>query len=119
CFALAEDHRAFNDVFQLSDVPRVGIALENGSGFRVNVQHFFAELLPVPHERPHAQRDNVFRSLPQWGEIEGHDVQTEKQVFAECAARHFLLEISVGGRDETEIHLNIVHAAHATERTFL
>src|SRR5437867_1338517 len=107
-FALAEDHGSFNDVFQLSDVPWIGVSLENRTNLWLNVQHLFAEFLPIPHKRSHAQWEDVFHSLPQWGEFEGHDVQTEKQVFTECAARHLLLEVTVGGRDKAEVYLNVV-----------
>ena len=116
---MAEDHCSFNDVFQLSDVPWIGVSLENRTNLWLNVQHLFAEFLPIPHKRSHAQWEDVFHSLPQWGEFEGHDVQTEKQVFTECAARHLLLEVTVGGRDKAEVYLNVVHATHATERAFL
>ena len=65
------------------------------------------------------QQWNIFFSLAERWEIYGYDIQAVKQVFAKLAFAHQLAKVHISRGDDSNIHLNFVHAAQVHEFSVL
>jgi hypothetical protein len=50
------------------------------------------------------QQGDVTGSIPQWGKFYGEDDQTVEQIFPKGPLSHHGSQVSVGGRDQSDIH---------------
>ena len=90
-------------VFQLTDVARPWIVLENFNGFVVQTQGRHAVLLTeIGGELP-KQQMHITSPLPQGRELNGHLAQTVVQVFPEPSARDGVVEIHVGRGHDPDV----------------
>ena len=65
------------------------------------------------------QQRNVLGPLAQRRHDDGHDLQPVKQVLAELARRHRLLQLLVGGGDDAHVDADQFGAADHAERAVL
>ena len=66
-----------------------------------------------------SQRQNVLRPLPQGRDVNADDIQPVKEVGAEQAPLHLLLQIAVRGYQQPEIQLNAPGAGQPLNGLFL
>ena len=116
----AQGERAFDGVLELTDVPRPRVA-HHAAHRRLRDRHLpRPALLPAEgfHEVTDQQRD-VLAPFPEWRQVDGDDVETVVQVFAEPALTHHLQEVCVGGGDDADIDSDRPVVSDAFELAFL
>ena len=65
------------------------------------------------------ERQDIFASLAQRGNEERHNVEAVEQVFSEASLCYSLLQVGIGGGDQTDIHFNRAGATQSHEASFL
>src|SRR6266498_197634 len=65
------------------------------------------------------QRQDVFPSIAQGRHVQLDDIQAVKQIFAEPASFDFVLEITVGGGENTRVCLNVGIGSDALKTSVL
>ena len=117
--ARGEDDRPLDDVLQLADVARPGVAdqglHDRGRDGLDPPAHPPGELLGEVADQP---RD-VVRPLPQRRQHEREDVQPVVEVLAEAAVGDHPRQVAVRGRHQPHVHLDRLRAAEALELLLL
>src|SRR6185437_888529 len=109
------DDQAFDHVAQFAHIAWPGISHEHINRVftdftrpaAVSGRKFLQE---VP-----GQQRNVLLALTKGSHVKRNYVETIKKVFAEVAARDFILQVLIGGSDHAYIHLDSFIIAHASE----
>ena len=113
------DHQPLDDVAQLADVTRPGIALQDGQGRGLE------RLDPAPvlaRELRHevvGQQTDVVRTVAQRGHEDRNDVQPEVEILAKAAAANFRLKVLVGRAQHAHVDFDPCRAAHRLHRLLL
>src|SRR5215468_46915 len=109
-----EEDRALDDVLQLADVPRPGVALEERHRLGRQAR---CGLPPVLRggalEEELRQRADLRRALAERRHDDADAVQPEVEVAPEGAAPDLGVEVAVGGGDEADVDRPRLEAAHA------
>ena len=106
-------------VFQLPHIPGPVVAFHQGVGVFGKAQARIVALFgEAVHEEPGHQRD-VLGALAEGREVDPHDVEAIEQIFAEAADFDFLLEVPVGGGDDSNVGFQGLIATDAGELAFL
>src|SRR5262249_11738223 len=106
-------------VFQLADVPRPAVALEDHQGVVVDVRDRLAGALHEQPQEVERQLGDVLPAVAEGGHGDGNDVEPEIQVLAEAALPDQLLQVLVGGGDDAHVHRHGVAGADPLEGHFL
>ena len=101
--ALCQDHRSFDDVFQLPDVSRERMVPEHGHSTWSHPPDLLPDLLGALFQKVAHQERQVALPFPKGRNMDRNDIQPVVQVFPEGAFAHHLLEVPVGGGDEANI----------------
>ena len=113
--ARAEDDGPLDHVLQLADVPRPPIVGEGFNSGGRNRLDGAAHPLGVFLREVADEQGDVFFSLAQRRNCQWKDMQPVLEIAAELALVDHLLELAVGGGDETDIHPNGAVAAEPLE----
>ena len=113
------ENGTFDAVFEFSDVsgPVVGhehIDCRSGDAddmFSVQFIEFFEEMFCEEHD--------IGSSVMEGGEVDGEDVESIVEVFAEFSFFHEFFEVAAGCGDESDIDFDFVVASDAGEGSFL
>src|SRR5262249_29461438 len=96
-----------------------GVGRHQSQGFRAETP----DVHPMfPLEPPHeffGQKRNIFAALPQRWNMDWHDIQAEEKVLAEFLLFDALLQIAVGGREDSHINRYGAVPPHPLELTLL
>jgi hypothetical protein len=65
------------------------------------------------------QCSNIAGPLAQCRDPQADDIQTEIQIFAECATLHLGGQVAIGGCQDADVHLDRCRAANAVDFAFL
>src|SRR5437016_7795896 len=117
--ALADHHRALEDVGQLAHVPRPRVAREDLQDVRRDAGHRAPGLLVERRDEVAGGRLDVVRPAAQRRQVDGADVQAVVQVVAERALPHHVGEIAVGGGDDPDVDADRVGGADALDLAVL
>src|SRR6185437_732068 len=90
------DEHALENVLQLPDIPRPGIALQLPHDFLIQLLGLEIVLFADPAGENPDQQGNVLRPFTQARYLDRHDVEPIVKVLTEGAAGHSLLQILVG-----------------------
>ena len=115
----AQQDGAFDNVFQLAHVAAPLIFLEKGQRFFGDGVDGFIIFPAVFVHEIFSQHGNVFRPLPEGGQLNGNDVQPIVQILAKLVFFHQGFRIAVGGGDDPHINRNRFAAAHFIDFMFL
>ena len=106
----AQNGRAFDDVLELSHVPRPPVQAECGK--RVGGQHLrFLIGTSVVGQKVECDRFDIIDAVPQRREHEREDVQPVVQILPEFTAGDHLLEERARRRDDATFDRDLGHAA--------
>src|SRR5260370_277702 len=114
-----KNHRPLDQVLELADVPRPGVAAHRVQG--LGRDHLDPPLHPpgeALNEMTH-QRLDVLGSLPQRRDLDREDVQAVVEVVAEPLLLDHLDEVAVRRGDQADVDLDRPGAAEALERLLL
>src|SRR5438270_2579935 len=103
-----QNHGAFDNILQLAHIARPGISNQGSKSFGCHAARATFILFRILAQEMLYQRGNVFFTLTKWRQVNADDIQTIEQVFAELAFANQLLQIHIGGRDNTDIHLDFL-----------
>ena len=117
--AAGQDQRALDHVLQLADVPRPGVGAERGHRRGVDPAHRLAGAGRVLLQEVLGQMRDVARPIAQRREQDREDVQAVIEILSKRAVGDLLLEIAVGGRDDADVDLDRLGAAHPLELALL
>ena len=65
------------------------------------------------------QQGNIFSSFPQRRHMQGHNIQTIKQIFAEAALFYFLFQVFIGSGNYADINFKNFRTADTGNFPFL
>jgi len=82
-------------------------------------QETLVAALGEPGDELAGQRQNVFAPLAQWRNIQFHDIEAIKKVFAKTAGFDFLLKIAIGGGKDAGVDVNLRVGTDALESPVL
>src|SRR5207249_317608 len=115
----ADRYEPLDQIFQLADVARPPVLLQDSHRGIGHALNSLAEARVVaPQEKIREQR-NIFRPLTQRRQLDRDDVDSIEQVFAEPAVLDGLLQVDVGRGDETELRFDRLGSADALDLAFL
>ena len=121
---VAPEHRAvrqgdarLDGILQLADVPRPGMPQQGLHGVGGDLGDLGAALglCLVLLEEVHGQQRDVLGAVAERGQVDPDHVQAVEQVGAEPALLDLLLQDLVAGRDDPDLDLDRLGAAHALE----
>src|SRR5688572_28945930 len=113
--AIVEQHRALAGVFQLADVARPMILIEQFRRLWCQAPNLLPELAVVPVDVIGGQQRDITAPLPQRRQRDGHHLQAIEQVLTELAGLDVLLEIAVGRGNDPDVDADIGKTADALE----
>ena len=114
-----QNHCALNDVFELAYVAGPAVALEDVHHLRRNHVDALSQRVRQPfHEMPSQQRD-VASAIAQRGQRDGKDIQPIVQIPAESAVADFVVQISIGRRNNAHVDIDGSRTAQTLELAFL
>ena len=114
-----EDDRAFDDVAQLADVSRPGVALQLAQALLRNRLDRLAERPgELVDEGPH-QRGDVLDPLAQRRNDDGKHVEAIEEILAKRLVADRVLEVAVRGRDDADVDLDGLRAPEAFDDALL
>ena len=102
--SIGKDGRPFDDVFQLPDIAFPVMLLQVGEEVLAHSVDAFSPFGSEHLQKISGDEGNVFFSIPQRRQGDGKYIEAIVEVFPELAFRSFLLQISIGGGDDTDIH---------------
>ncbi|MNE39773.1 hypothetical protein D3C80_1337420 [compost metagenome] len=115
----AGDQAALDEVLQFPHVARKVIAQQDLQRAHGQAHRGAAVFLAKTLEEGIDQQRYVIATLAQGRQGDGVDVEPVEQVFTECAVRHGLAQVDVGGRDDPHIDLDAVAATDPFDFPFL
>lgn len=115
---LCGDDQPLHQVFQLTDIARPRVLLQKRHEPGTEGQ-LLAVLPAKALQKLMSQRQDVLRPLPQGRDVNADDIQPVKEVGAEQAPLHLLLQIAVRGYQQPEIQLNAPGAGQPLNGLFL
>src|SRR5262245_39647613 len=112
--ALGDHHRALDDVAQLADVPRPGVALEQRGGLRINAPDS-ARVAPVRLDSLAQEARGELAYLlspgPEGGDLELERVQAVQEIRPESPGFDHGPEVPVGRGDDADVDLDLAGRA--------
>ncbi len=114
------DQGSFDHVFQLPHIARPVIRdkpVDGAGGQHRSLRELKLHGLAVD-EVMHQGRD-VFSSLPERRDRDGKDIEAEPEVFAKSPRSDHLLEVSMGGRYNPNVHRDGTCSSHTLDFFFL
>src|SRR5438093_10265043 len=117
--ALADNHRALEDVSQLAHVPRPRVAREDLQDVRREAAHRAPELLVEGGDEVAGERLDVVRPAAQRRQVDGAHVQAVIQVVAERALPYHVGEVAVGRGDDPDVDADRVGGADTLDLAVL
>src|ERR1035437_4788951 len=115
----SQDDGPFDHVLQLPDVARPVVAKENPPALIRKVLGGATMLARSPNQEVVGQEQNVVPPLAQGRDVNGHNVESKEEVFAEFLSLDALLEAAVGGGNDAHVHLDGTAAPDPFELAFL
>jgi hypothetical protein len=112
---VAEEHGAFDDVFELADVAGPGVGEEGLHGEGGDVLNVEAHAGVVEAHEEADELWDVLGALAEGGEVEVDDFEAVVEVFAEGGFVDHGLEVAVGGGEDLYVDADEVGAADAAE----
>ena len=96
-------NRPFDDILQLSDIPRPAVLTEQLHWFFVDILNIFVHGFTFLRQKVMCQKRYVAVPFGQRRKFYGNNIQTVKQILSEVTFFHILFEIAMGGGNETYI----------------
>src|SRR5258708_39113312 len=94
---MVENHRALDDVAQLTDITGPMVGLKSGDGFiRDFIDRLSHRIAEFPHEGPRQQR-NVFATFEQWRHLDRKHVEPIEQILAKAPLPYRLFKPAIRG----------------------
>src|SRR6185503_9200050 len=100
---VGEQHCAFDGVAKLANVARPAILIEYRLRGGLEPSHVFAELAVVAVDVVRHQQANVADTFAKCRKPNRHDLQPIKEVLAKLPCLDFVLEVAIGGRNDTHV----------------
>src|SRR2546423_3921478 len=108
-----ENRKPFDEILELTHIPRPGISDEDALGLRRKL----ARLLPMNHrefpQKVSGKHRDVFFALSQRRNNERDYVQAVVKIFAKIIFLNLSLKILVSSRDDPDVHGNSLRATYA------
>ena len=117
--AAGKNHQPLDHVFQFADVAGPGVVDQHIEGFPGKGRLFQAERPCETIQEIIDQQRDVFASLAQRGQLQGHDVQPVIKILAKVAIGDGILQVAIRGAEHADIHLNGFVAAQSLEGLLL
>jgi len=114
-FAGAEEHGAFDEIFEFADVSRPRIVHERVHRVGGNVQHGFVEAAAEILDEVADEERDVFAAFAQRRNLNRKNVEAIVEVAAKFAVGDEAREVAVGGGDDADVHGLRAIAAEAFE----
>ena len=93
-------------VFELTNIARPGVHAERFLRLLPQGQGRYSIGLGVFLDKMLGQHADIIRSFGEGGNFDIHDIEPEKQVFAEVTARDLVLYAAVGRREDADVDLD-------------
>ncbi len=114
-----EDDAALHGVFEFADVAGPLVVEQDAEGLGGEGGGLGGVFGGVDAEEVLGEEGDVFAALAEGWELEGDDVKTIEEVFAEAAVPYGLLEVDVGCGDDADVDLDFGGAAEMHEAAIL
>src|SRR5207253_11069131 len=118
-WALAQNHRTFDRIFQFTNVTRPGVMTNRLLGIRGELQVSAVDPGALPGEEGVGDFVDVGSTLTQGWQLQGNYVKTVIQVLTELAYFGQTLEITVSRGDQAYVDLLRLHRADPADFAFL
>src|SRR5436190_2183210 len=115
----AQQDRALDHVFELPDVPRPIVRLQLPERLAGDVGHVLPELGGEALQEVVDQQGDVLPAVAQRRHVDRDDVEPVIEVLPEPLLLDQLLERPVGRRNDADVDLDVLGAAHPAERPLL
>ena len=109
--AVLDGHDALDDVLELADVARPGIALEQADDVGREPLRLLAHLVAVFLEEVGDEDGDVLDPFAERRHVDGDDVQAVEELLAELPLGDPLLEVQVRRGDDADVHGDLVGPA--------
>src|SRR6266481_1628617 len=110
---IAHDYVTLDQVLQLADVSWPRIFHHARDGKFAECRRMLAVVFAVFFQKIFEKDQHLLPALTQRRDMDGHDIQAIKQVFAKYALFHRALQRLVGGGKHADVHLDIALSAQA------
>src|SRR5512137_950624 len=115
----SDDGTVFNNVPQFAHVSRPGVGLKRLHGLARHLGDLLAHPRGEFLEKSPDQHRDVLGPLTERRHADGKYVESVVEIFPEAPGAQILSQVTVGGRDDADVHLDGVGAAQALELAFL
>src|SRR6185369_2306591 len=109
--SFCQDYCPFNRVFQLANIPWKRIVFKQGKRIRFNAADLLPDLFGVFSQKVGCKKRNVPFALPQWGQFNRDDIQTEIEILPERSFRDHRFQVQIGGSHQMDINVNRLSTA--------
>src|SRR6266540_763797 len=116
---LGQEQGLANDVLQLAHVAGPRPTLQVSEGLRLDGGRLDGQLPGVALDEKANQLRDVLGPLAERGQRDSDDAQAVEQVFAEILVLDSRFEIAVGGRQDADVHRDVLSGAQALDGPFL
>jgi hypothetical protein len=114
-----EDDAALHGVFEFANVAGPLIVHQDAHGFGGERTVFGAVLFRVELEEVCCEERDIFAAGAEGRQLQADDVEAVEEVFAEAALADGVLQVDVGGGDDADVDLDLLHAAEMHEAAVL
>src|ERR1035437_8454843 len=108
-----------NDILEFADIAGPLVFHQRFHGAGPDIMYRLTEVGCILLEEIPGEQGDIFRALAQRRHVDGHDVYTVIQVAAECARLDHLLQVAVGGEQDSKVQRDQFIAAQPAELLLL
>src|SRR5262245_999343 len=109
------EEKTTRDILELANVSRPGIGLKLRQRVHRDRRRLEAKVRRVLSEKVANQRRNILSSLAQRRDVQRHDIQSMKKIFAKLPIPNHRFQIAMSGGQDTHVDANRFRAADALE----
>src|SRR5262249_50229242 len=103
-WTLSEHHGALQSVLELPNISRPAMSFQSSQGARTKTARFGTKLLGVSLQKELGQENDVFPAIAKRGQRNGHHIEPVVQLLTKGASLALMLERSVRGRENSDVH---------------
>jgi hypothetical protein len=115
----APKYGSLDHMAQLPDVPRPGIGKQYVTGTRIDPPNVLSIFGTEPSQKMFGQQPYVLASLAQGRQVEENHGEPELEVAAEATLLNLTFQISIGGRQDSNIDLAVTDAPDTANGSLL
>ena len=117
--ALGENDGALNDVLELAHISRPVMGCQLAQGRLCQARGPAVHSRSALSDKMGRQLRNVFWALAQRGDVKGEDTESIVEIFAKATGFDFLFQVSIGCREDPNVHVACAGVTDTLELSFL